>query len=740
MFTKSLNIYLLSFAFFLSLMPNLAKAQDTKERPKVGLVLSGGGAKGFAHVGVLKELEKYNIPIDYIGGTSIGAIIGALYSVGYTSDEIEKMILAQDWETLFVDKPSRTYLPFFEKDEQKRYLLTMEFKDGGLNIPNYAVTNNGVMKLFSDLTLGYHDVDDFNDLPIPFLCIAVDLQTGDEIVLNSGSLAEAIVSSMAIPGVFPSVKTDSTILIDGGMRNNFPVDHVRAMGADIIIGVDVGVTNKPREELESFVGMLDQLTLMLGTDKYDVNRADCDLYIKPDISNFSTADFTHEAAIDLITEGVRVGESHSDEFGKIANLFTGDSISKNVGYQPLMSPDSTMISNFVISGSRLSDADILGVMGVDKETNACSLDEMQLGLERLHSSLKFSSISYSLNVDSVTDEYTLNLQMEDYSQNAISFGAHYNSQENVALLFNATLNSPFLSNSRISADVKLSESPALDLRYNINRGSLPGLGLMYGYRARSMEVYDDGVQTGEGNIKKNYLEINTNSVINKHFTVGLGARYERFNLNKTIGDFPLEVGKYDYIMYRFFFKLDTEDEDYYPTSGRKYYSTTDLVTDNGYELDGGVPIVVAYLSMEQVFSIDSRWTVTPQISTQLQFFKDTHVPAFYNTYVGGVYEPLDIVSHIPFWGLQWGEYQACNIFVAGIENRYHLGGKHYAYANVNAFVSSERLTQISGDDLDYRIGGALGYSYDSLVGPLDIFFSMSNGTNVLTYLNVGYTF
>ncbi len=713
----------------------------SQERPKVGLVLSGGGAKGFAHVGVLKVLEEYHIPVDYIGGTSIGSIIGGLYAVGYKAEEIETMILAQDWEALFADEPERIYMPFYEKEERDRYQLSMHFKQGKLLIPNYAITNDGIVRLFSDLTVGYHDVNNFNDLPTPFLCVTVDLQSGEEVVLRSGFLPMAMASSMAIPGVFPSVDTDSTVFIDGGVRNNFPVDHVRAMGADIIIGIDVGAGMRKGDDLKSFGGIVDQLTTMLGTEKFVQNRKDVDLYLKPDITQYSTADFTTEAARGLLSEGEKIARENASQFEKLAQLFEGYEIEPRLGYTGADSLQDIAIKHFEINGARMTDADVLGILGLSEETGMqCNLEEMNVGLDRLKASMRFSKVDYRLEKAPDSEDYTLYLNLEESSNNTINFAAHFDPQDDVALLFNGTFNTLMLRNSRISADVKLSELPAVDLKYNINRGSLPGLGLQYGFRSRQLENYVDGVNLGDAKIRKHFFELNTNSIVSHYFTVGLGARYEHFNVSELRGNSLIDAGNYAYFLYRFFFEVDTKDKSYYPTKGLKYYSHTDLITDNGYELNDDIPSIVTYLGMNHTFSFNDYYTVTTSFHTQLEFVNQNETPVFYNTYVGGVKQYHDMMTQVPFWGMRYGELRASNVVALGLENRFRLAKRQYLYVNANVLGMTPILDQVDYDNIDYKAGVGIGYSYDSFLGPIEVFFSMTGEKELRSYLNIGYYF
>ena len=214
--------------------------QASAQRKKVGLVLGGGGAKGAAEIGVLKVLEEADIPIDYIVGTSIGSIVGGLYSIGYNAHELDSLYRSQDWLFLLKDEVNRKDWTFLSREEREKYLLHVSLS--GKKKPSLlsgAVAGQNIYNLFSNLTIGYHNVPSFSKLPIPFSCVAVDIVSGNEVILDSGSLPMAMRSSMSIPGVFLPVERGNGLLIDGGALNNFPADIVKKMGADILIGVDL---------------------------------------------------------------------------------------------------------------------------------------------------------------------------------------------------------------------------------------------------------------------------------------------------------------------------------------------------------------------------------------------------------------------------------------------------------------------------------------------------------------------
>ncbi len=291
------------FFFFLSL--SLFTQAFAGSRPKIGLVLSGGGARGAAHVPVLEMLDSLRIPIDYIAGTSMGGLAGAFYAVGYSGKEIRHILLDANWDELFSDLPERADLPFFEKKQQGRYQL--DFGMDGLTpkLPLGLIEGQKVFQLFSRLTYPFSFVKNFDQLPIPFRCVTVDLLTGNEEVLQSGSLPKAMRATMSIPTVFSPVPWGDKLLIDGGVVNNLPVDVVKKMGADIVIAVNVGTPLKKRQHLKSAVDILEQTFNIPGSYREKENIKHADILIEPDLSDFGAGDFGADKLNNMIMAGHR---------------------------------------------------------------------------------------------------------------------------------------------------------------------------------------------------------------------------------------------------------------------------------------------------------------------------------------------------------------------------------------------------------------------------------------------------
>jgi Predicted esterase of the alpha-beta hydrolase superfamily len=283
-------------------------------------VLSGGGAKGFSHIGALKVLEEAGIPIDYIAGTSMGAIVGGLYAIGYDAHTIDSLVKEQNWRHLLSDDVNRENLPSSLKENQEVYILSLPYelkikeKKGKVLLPPGIISGQNLYSLFSNLTIGYQDTIDFNHLPIPFACVAANSRSGEEVVLREGILPEAMRASMAIPGIFSPVEKDSMLLIDGGIINNYPVDIVREMGADIVIGVLVSRDYKTiGKNRGTVIEVIEQLGLFIAKEKRDRNIANTDILITPDLHSYKMMDFEASAIDSIIQRGEQAARKKWDE-------------------------------------------------------------------------------------------------------------------------------------------------------------------------------------------------------------------------------------------------------------------------------------------------------------------------------------------------------------------------------------------------------------------------------------------
>ncbi|HSM69573.1 MAG TPA: patatin-like phospholipase family protein, partial [Xanthomonadales bacterium] len=325
----AMNAVRVTLALLLCLVlgsPALARAatapsQAEPGRPKIGLALSGGGARGGAHVGVLKKLEELGVPVDYIAGTSMGAIIGGFYAAGYSADQIEILLNETDWNAALTDQPQRRERTMRKKELEAEFLVPYRvgYNRGRFQIPLGAIVGQHLDQILHRILLPVVEISDFDRLPIPFRAVATDLVTGEAVVLARGSLGDSLRASMSVPGVFSPVSIDGRLLVDGGMANNLPISVVREMGADIVIAVDISTPLLTEEQLTSVLSVTEQLTGFLTrrtTEQQIALLGPRDLLIVPELGDFSSADFA--GAGQLVPLGEQAADSVRDELAALS--------------------------------------------------------------------------------------------------------------------------------------------------------------------------------------------------------------------------------------------------------------------------------------------------------------------------------------------------------------------------------------------------------------------------------------
>jgi NTE family protein len=379
--------------------PALAQAvtdlsQAEPGRPKIGLALSGGGARGGAHVGVLKKLEELGVPVDYIAGTSMGAIIGGFYAAGYSADQIEILLNETDWNAALTDKPQRRERTMRKKELEAEFLVPYRvgYNRGRFQIPLGAIEGQHLDQIFHRILLPVVEINDFDHLPIPFRAVATDLVTGEAVVLARGSLGDSLRASMSVPGVFSPVSIDGRLLVDGGMANNLPVSVVREMGADIVIAVDISTPLLTEEQLTSVLSVTEQLTGFLtrrSTEQQIASLGPRDLLIVPELGDFSSADFA--GAGQLVPLGEQAAAALGDKLAALSP--TGQAKEP----APLQGDQTDFTVSFVEihNNSALNDELIRSRLAV-KPGEKLDLAALERSVDRIYTLDVFESVTYDL--------------------------------------------------------------------------------------------------------------------------------------------------------------------------------------------------------------------------------------------------------------------------------------------------------------------------------------------------------
>jgi NTE family protein len=374
-------------------------AQPDDGRIKVGLVLSGGGARGGAHVGVLKALEELGVPIDYIAGTSMGAIIGGFYAAGYSAGEIERIMYEMDWERALSDAPERSDRTMRKKELEGEFLIPyrLGYNDGQLQAALGAIQGQHLDQVFQRILHPAEQPPSFDDLPIPFRAVATDLVTGEAVVLSSGSLADAVRASMSVPGVFAPVRIEDRILVDGGMSNNLPVNVVREMGADVVIAVDISTPLLREEELTSVLSVTEQLTnfLIRRTTQQQIEALDPqDVLIVPPLGDFSAADF--QGANKIVPLGFAATMEKQPQLSAWNGPGNGMAAQDPPSSQPRPTTADRTVSFVTIRNDSVLNEEIIRSRLAVQPGEVLDLDELERSIDQVYSLDVFESVTYDL--------------------------------------------------------------------------------------------------------------------------------------------------------------------------------------------------------------------------------------------------------------------------------------------------------------------------------------------------------
>ncbi len=417
-------------------------ASDTPgdDRPRVGLVLSGGGAKGMAHVGVLRVLEEMNIPVDMVVGTSAGSAVGALYASGMSVAEIEQRFIDLDWLSSFRDDPGRAYKPVRRKQVEWRFPVTpgLGVSLDGLHLGAGIIAGQNLGFILNGLTHNVALVEDFDRLPIPFRAVATDLETGDMVVLSKGNLATAVRASMSIPGVYAPVKLEGRLLVDGGIANNLPVSVAREMGADIIIAIDITDALVSSDELQEAFSVFRQLTTIMtrrNTDQQLDLLGENDVLIRPDLKDYGSADFYDAPA--LFELGAAGAREHAVELlpltapSEVWQAYRSRLASANLG------EEGVVASIDVEYGRRLSGA-FLRERIRQKTGEPLNVEALEADLKRIYGLGYYETVSYTQSPSADGTQLVIKAQEKSWGPNYLSFGLNYEDNFDGDTRFNLT--------------------------------------------------------------------------------------------------------------------------------------------------------------------------------------------------------------------------------------------------------------------------------------------------------------
>jgi len=725
--------------FLLSLFVFSQETKQNSSRPKVGVVLSGGGAKGYAHVGALKVIEEAGIKIDYIGGTSMGAIIGGLYAAGYSPDELEKIMHQLDISSLITQNKNRAEIPFFDKSYKEKYILELPFDNFKLTIPNAFSKGQGPLDLLTYLFRPVHGIDNFNKLPTPFVCIATNIETGQEKVFHSGFLPRVVLASAAYPTMLDPVSIDGQLYVDGGVVNNFPVKEVKDMGADIIIGVELGDGLLKRDDLNSAIDILSQIMSMSIVKKTDEQKKMVDVLIKPDLKKYSVTSFDDVEPI--YKRGYEASEKVFPQLKEIAKLQNDHSIKRN----EIKLNDYALVKKIEVEGLKnYNDNYIKGKLGI-RPPELIKYDDLKSGINKLYASGNFNNITYKISeLDNNENLLTLKVE-ENKNKQSIRFGLHYDDLFKTGLLLNFTSKNLLFKNSTLSADLVVGDFMRYNFNYFIDNGYLPSLGFnSYSYN------FDKEIDLSRMFLNTNYNRVNfkfseyvnqlyLQSTIKEKFAIGFGLEHQYTNVytnNYIEGNNEISPRTEGFYWKGYgYVKADNRNNANYARSGLKFDGIFK------YTFDSNVP------NFESNYFLEGNLEANFPINNFLSYRFTANFGTFFNGnvttpqkfYLGG-YTEQHFLNYTKFYGLPFGSAIGDNKLFFGSQIQAKVLKNHYASLFINVANITDRFEQLSLSNYEY-LGYGATYGYDSPLGPINFIWSYSPFTKKgLFNLSLGYWF
>lgn len=698
------------------------------DRPKIGLVLSGGGAKGLAHIGVLKVLEEAGIKPDYIGGTSMGSIVGGLYAIGYSADSLEEIARSADWSFLLGDQISRTELTIEEKEDEDRFFASFPITENRIKIPSGLVNGQNIENYINTLCAPVYKVHDFSNFNIPFLCVATNIETGEEVVFNEGYLPEIMRASMSIPSIFNPIEINNKLLVDGGLVNNFPVARVKEMGADIIIGVDVGFQYYKKDELNSIFRILEQSVFFYGEALNEYNEELCDILIEPPLEDYNGSSFN--AGDTIIAIGEIAARKILPKLKLLAEYVYGEE-----------KPDFSTHKVPVLDSLTLME---IRVKGLDKVSARLLTGKLQLevfqkvtpediskAVDRVYSSLYFEKITYT--IEELDYGIRLNLNVEEAKGGDFRVGLHYDTNYRSAILLNATFRNLLFNGSKLSTSVSLGENPYFQTSFFKNNGWIPGFGINFITSRLDAFVYDGGTRISSLSFAESRTQLYLQSIFSNSYALGVGAEYVSAKITPRIDPtLGIEESKNNYLNYYGFINFDSYDNATYPTNGVKLNTEFKVITFEDFD-----PTVFFIIRYSQAYRISDRVTFISHLHGGA-VDGDT-IPYQYNFYSGGV-NPTPRYGLLPFIGLDYMERASTNALIFGGDMQFRLFPDIYIVLKGNiGNLNDDFRDLISTDQLLGGYGLTLGY--DSWIGPIEV--SALKGVRrkgISGFLNIGFWF
>ena len=740
-------LLLLAAALLMSGTVNAEADSTAVGRKKVAVVLSGGGAKGMAHIGVLKVLERAGIPIDIVTGTSMGSIIGGLYAIGYNANALDSMVRVQDWSYVITDKEDLRNQSLSDRRKQYTYLYStgMTLGKRDLNAGGFIKGKN-LAELFQQLCTGYTDSIDFtHGLRIPFACVATNIVDNSEVDFHSGRLPQAMRASMAIPAAFSPVRIGDQVLVDGGLKNNYPADLAREMGAEVIIGVTVQGAPKVAEDLGGTMSILSQIIDVNCKNKYDENLAITDLHLQVDTKGYGSASFSPAAIDTLIRRGEELAMHHWDDIIALKPLIGIDESFRPPLLHPIrpqvMTEKQRVISYSFENMTPQAERFLRNKYNLHVDNQKTDSIDAQL-MQQLTTTMRVDLFYQTAECRLVPEGDGVHVILSAGNRKSVQLhaGVRYDSEEYASLQLG--LDIPLKTSIPVSTDITLRLGKRLMAKGEVTMHPLSFTRptLSYAFHRNDVDIYHEGKR--DYNIRYNQFQaefIPFNHDL-RHFNVQYALRWNYMhyrNMLSTETSIQAVLKNEHFYSYHARVNYNSEDNWFFPTRGARFKAEYSYLTDNFAELDDKAGMSDVSANWRMSFSLNSRLTIQPMLYGRLLF--GTKVPPVFGNTIGGDWFGHYVEQQMPFAGVGNMEYVDHQFVAAQLQAQQRIATNNYVLIRVAGGQQADKVKNLL--DTKTILGAQAAYYYDTMFGPVGATLGYSNRTNKpYFYLNLGYEF
>jgi len=732
----------------------LAMSTLMAQRPKVGLVLSGGGAKGISHIGILQAIDSAGLKIDYLTGTSMGSIIGGLYAIGYSGKDIEKISDKLDWDAILSNKPNYTDISIDEKDEYGVYSVELGIKDLKPQIGTGLIESEELWLTLNQLFMPVYNIKDFSKFDIPFKCIATDLTDGKAVVLTDGEIVTAVRASMAIPSVFTAIDYDSTKLVDGGIIRNFPVTDIKKMGADIVIGVNLFTGLPDISKLNNMLDVFYQITQYRDAEDLVHEKKLCNLIIEPPVGKYSAGSF--DATQEIMKIGKEMGKLYYPYFKHLAdslnNLYPVD-------YDPngrLPITEHIVIDEITIKGIHNTSMSLLKDKIQIKPGYTYSASQINKGFRKAYSSRYYDNVYYELKPTS-EGHAELVCKVKESLLTQVKLGLSYHTYTGAAILANVTVRNLLLDKSRTMFKISAGEYLRALIEHKQAFGPKANNYLNIAFLTENLPVniYNGSQKTAQYHDKYSQFDVNYTRVFGTDWSLSGGIRNQKNVFSPEVADNLKVDGSmnsfYGYIKS----EANTTDRKLYPTSGYEFsaeagavfgrkaqlkvYDNEGNTTDTSEIIDGKPAYYRFMVKYSRYLPLNRKLVFLYNLQAGLTLNSQGFI--FDNLFLGGVEQLGD--RQMVFVGLNEGQITTTSLSSALVGMQYNLSGSLFITGKINtAFYNYSTLAKAYDEDKVKWVNGfSIGLGYNLGILPMEItaMYSPEIGT-VYPHVKIGFLF